>query len=81
VPDKIANRTKAVLVPLGERLRRVRERLDVQQVQLARTIEMEPTNLAKIERGQKNVTIDTLVRIADGLGLDLTINFKPRRER
>lgn len=40
---------------------------------------MDPTNLAKIERGGRNVTVDTLVRIAEGLGLDLRVRLvQPR---
>lgn len=32
-------------------------------------------NYVKIERGKKNVTVDTLLRIADGLGVEMTIDF------
>ena len=38
---------------------------------------MDPTNLAKIERGEKNATVDTLVRFATGLGVDLSIQLAP----
>lgn len=78
MPDKIDRRTKRVLVELGAHIREVREAHGVQQAQLARKIGMEPTNLAKIERGEKNVTIDTLVRIGDGLGIDLTVRYATR---
>lgn len=78
MPDKIDKRTAAVLVPLGENIRRTRERLKIAQSKLAGDIGMEPTNLAKIERGEKNVTIDTLVRIADGLGVGLVVRLGRR---
>jgi transcriptional regulator with XRE-family HTH domain len=75
VPDKIDKRTKPLMVGVGAHLRQVREDLGISQVQLATKIKMEPTNLAKIERGQKNVTVDTLRRIADGLGVSLVVRF------
>jgi transcriptional regulator with XRE-family HTH domain len=78
VPDKLDKRTKPLVTGLGEELRRRREDLGVPQIQLAKTIKMEATNLAKIERGEKNVTVDTLRRIAEGLGLDLVIRFTER---
>ena len=67
-----------MVVSLGEDLRRLREELGVPQLQLAKAIKMEPTNLAKIERGEKNVTLDTLRRIADGLGVELVVKFGKR---
>jgi transcriptional regulator with XRE-family HTH domain len=60
-------------------LRSARETLEVQQTELARDVNMDPTNYAKIERGQKNVTIETLVRIAKGLGVTLVVRFAPKR--
>jgi transcriptional regulator with XRE-family HTH domain len=79
VADKIDKRTKTVVAEIGEDLRRLREDLGVAQNQLAKKIKMEPTNLSKIEHGEKNVTINTLKRIADGLDLDLVIKFVRRR--
>lgn len=77
--DEIDKHTKPLLAGLGEHLRLLRESLGVPQVQLARKIKMEPTNLAKIERGEKNVTLDTLRRIADGLGVELIVKFARKR--
>ncbi len=81
---KIDKQTKVILVMIGQRVRATRERLGVSQVKLARLVGMEPTNLAKVERGTRNVTIDTLARIADGLGIELNVTFSsapPRRAR
>ncbi|MGH7434566.1 MAG: helix-turn-helix domain-containing protein [Polyangiaceae bacterium] len=80
--DKLDRRTRKVLMALGGHLREVREQNQMQQTQLARVVGMEPTNLAKIERGQKNVTVDTLVRIAAGLGTGLKVELtKPPEGR
>jgi len=78
VADKIDKRTKALVKVLGEDLRLLREDRGIPQIQLAQKISMDPTNLAKIERGAKNVTVDTLRRIADGLELDVVIKFARR---
>lgn len=68
-------RTRKGLVLLGEHLRAVRRALGISRGALAAKIGMEPTNYAKIERGKKNVTYDTLLRIADGLGVELTVKL------
>jgi transcriptional regulator with XRE-family HTH domain len=82
---KLDKRTEAALVAFGAHVRKVREDLEIAQVQLAQRIGMDPTNLAKIERGARNVTMDTLVRIADGLGIKLVVKLAPtvnhRRKR
>ncbi len=76
--EKIDTHTRKVLIALGKHLREARELQQVPQAHLARSIGMEPTNLAKIERGQKNLTVETLVRIATGLGTGLKIELGPR---
>jgi len=40
---------------------------------------MTRTNYARIEYGKTNVTIDSLRRIAEGLGLKLVIRFGARK--
>lgn len=62
-------------MPLGAHLRRAREEQGVSQTTLARRIKMEPTNLRKVERGEKNLTVDTLRRIAGGLGMRLEVRL------
>jgi len=53
----------------------------MQQIELARAIGMDPPNLRKIERGKKNLTIDTLLRLAVGLDARLTVTIAKRRGR
>ena len=74
---KFDKRTKVALAQLGERIRKAREIRGVAQAVLAKKIRMEATNLAKIERGARNVTVDSLVRIADGLGITFWDLLKP----
>lgn len=49
------------------------------QEALAKRIGMTRTNYARLEKGQTNITIDSLVRIAQGLDLRLDIKLiEPR---
>ncbi len=36
---------------------------------------MHRENMIRLEKGRANVTVDTLVRIADGLGVELTVRL------
>lgn len=77
---KLPTRTRERLVALGEHIRLVRRASGISRQKLAETIGMHVGNYAKIERGTKNVTYDTLLRIADGLGVDLTVKLVARRK-
>lgn len=81
VTGKLDPRTKEGLAHLGEHIRLTRRERGISRKKLAETIGMHVGNYAKIERGSKNVTYDTLLRIADGLGLDLTIGFEERPKK
>jgi UDP-N-acetylglucosamine 1-carboxyvinyltransferase len=63
------------LAELGDAIRRARRERGISRAKLAESIGMHPVNYAKIEQGKKNVTYETLFRIADGLGLQLTISI------
>ena len=65
---------------LGEHIRLVRRARGISRKKLAEAIGMHLVNYGKIERGTKNVTYDTLLRIADGLGVDLTVKLVVRRK-
>jgi transcriptional regulator with XRE-family HTH domain len=79
VTDKTDKRTRERLVELGEHLRQVRRSLGMSRVKLAEKIGMHPMNYARIEQGRQNVTVEMLLRIADGLGVPLTVRFaRPR---
>jgi len=60
---------------LGEAVRRRRERLGVSQEAFADQVIMHRTYYSAIERGEKNPTLRTLMRIADGLGIRLAELF------
>jgi transcriptional regulator with XRE-family HTH domain len=54
----------------GERIRARRQELALSQEDVAHLAEMHVTNLGKIERGQANPSLTTLVRIAGALDSD-----------
>jgi transcriptional regulator with XRE-family HTH domain len=81
VTDKADARTQKRLVQLGEQLRRTRRALGISRVKLAEKIGMHPMNYARIEQGKQNVTVEMLVRVAAGLGVDLVVRFVTPRAR
>lgn len=55
---------------LGRRLREHRESLGVSQEALADQLGYHRTYLGAVERGERNLTLDTLEHLADRLGVD-----------
>lgn len=54
---------------LGERVREERLRLNLTQAQLAEAIDISDTYMGAIERGERSLTLDTLVRLVNRLGV------------
>jgi transcriptional regulator with XRE-family HTH domain len=54
---------------LGKRIREERLRLKLTQAQLAEDIEISDTYMGAIERGERSLTLDTLVRLVNRLGV------------
>lgn len=46
------------------------------QAALAAKIGMFRENYLRVEKGRVNLTVETLMRISDGLGVDLVVKFK-----
>ena len=57
----------SIAVQVGRAIRAKRERAGMSQDQFADHIDMHRAYYAAIERGEKNVTLRTLKRVADGL--------------
>jgi len=62
---------KSILVPLGKRIRAVREKSGLTQEQSEEKTGVNTKYISAIERGQKNVTVKTLEKIARGLNVEL----------
>lgn len=73
--DVLAMHRKA----FGARLRAVRRSLDVTQDELADRARIRRTHISKIEAGTQNLTIDTMWRLAHGLGVHVADLIDDRR--
>lgn len=56
---------------LGKRIREERKRLNLTQAELAEAIDISDTYMGAIERGERSLTLDTLVRLVDRLGVTI----------
>lgn len=54
---------------LGNRIRAAREKRDLSQESLAERADLHPTYIGQVERGEKNLTIVSLLKIAAALGI------------
>jgi transcriptional regulator with XRE-family HTH domain len=60
---------------LGRRVRQLRTDKKLSQEELAERCDLHWTHISGIERGQFNVTLSTLTRLAKGLGMPLSELF------
>lgn len=56
---------------LGQRVREERLKLNLTQEQLAESIDISSSYMGQIERGERSVTLDTLVRLVNKLGVTI----------
>ena len=61
----------SLLVQLGKRIQSIREKRGLTQEQLEEKAEVNAKYISALERGQQNVTIKTLEKIAKGLDMEL----------
>ncbi|WP_186576346.1 helix-turn-helix domain-containing protein [Aquibacillus kalidii] len=61
---------------LGERIRMYRKNKKLSQEELAHLSNTHPTYIGQIERGEKNVTIDTLEKVVNALQISLEELFR-----
>lgn len=74
MPDKTARRRA-----FGLHLQELRRERGWSQIGLAHHIGMDPTYLSGVENGHRNVSLDALYRIADGLEADIQDLFPRER--
>lgn len=56
---------------LGERIREERLKLNLTQAKLAEAVDISDTYMGAIERGERSLALDTLVRLANRLGVTI----------
>lgn len=71
MPNLSRNRQDPVLVALGEAIRRIRLSKDISQEKLALLAEVDRSYVGRVERGDNNVAILTLSRLAQALGTSI----------
>ena len=73
--------TRGLREEIGRQLRQIRLDAGHTQVNMAAEIGMPSTYLSEVETGKHNITLDTLAGIASFLGLDVKVEFVPKRTR
>ncbi|MBR1943028.1 helix-turn-helix transcriptional regulator [bacterium] len=63
-------------VLLGKRIKEIRESKNIKQVELANMIDIEPTNLSKIEKGVHLPKDETINKILNALNTDINNLFE-----
>ncbi|BCM07130.1 hypothetical protein MAFF241647_14870 [Ralstonia solanacearum] len=71
MPNLSSHRQNPTLVALGETIRRVRKDRELSQEQLALSAEIDVSYLGRVERGDNNVAVLRLERIAKALGMTM----------
>ena len=71
---------KNIYLTLGKRIREIREKMGVTQERLAFKARISPSFLSHVERGTKKASLETMNRIADGLGVPIQNLFSPPKE-
>ena len=61
----------------AKRIRQIREGQGLSQEGLADTAELHRTYVSSVERGERNLTVDSLERLADALAVDVRAFFEP----
>jgi len=58
------------IINLGVNIRRLRERKNLSQQNLADTCNIPKTSIGRVERGEVSVTIKTIIKIANALEIE-----------
>jgi transcriptional regulator with XRE-family HTH domain len=61
---------------LGQRLRALRKQKELTQEEAGERAGVNPRYYAEVERGQRNISVGSLQKIADGLGVNLEDIFR-----
>jgi hypothetical protein len=72
---RLSRRFKDEAKALGQRIRAVRDEQELTLEAASERMEMDWSHLAKVEAGAINVTLGTLIRIADGLSVPVGVFF------
>lgn len=65
-----------ITIDLGNRIRELRTQAGFSQEKFALHISMDRTYFASVEAGKRNISIRNIKKIADGLGISLSVLFE-----
>lgn len=71
MPNLSRNRQNPALLALGEAIRRVRLSKSISQEKLALLAEVDRSYVGRVERGDNNVVVLTLARLANALDVSI----------
>ncbi len=71
MPNLSRNRQDPLLIALGEAIRRTRLSKDISQEKLALLAEVDRSYVGRVERGDNNVAVLTLARLARALDISI----------
>lgn len=71
MPNLSKNRQDPALVALGKAIRRIRLSKNISQEKLALLAEVDRSYVGRVERGDNNVAILTLARLASALNISI----------
>ncbi|MBL7893829.1 MAG: helix-turn-helix transcriptional regulator [Bacteroidia bacterium] len=66
------NEDTRLLISLGEKIQKLRLEKKMTQLELARECDLDKQTIYRIEKGQLNITLNTLFKIADALDVVAT---------
>jgi transcriptional regulator with XRE-family HTH domain len=72
MPNLSKNRQDPILLSLGSAIKRARLAQNISQEKLALLAGVDRTYVGQVERGDNNVAILTLARLADALGISIS---------
>lgn len=72
MPNLSKNRQDPILVALGDAIRRIRLEKGISQEKLALLAEVDRSYVGRVERGDNNVAVLTLARLAKALDVSLS---------
>ena len=67
----MSNKNLNAVKRIGEKLAYIRKSKKISQIRLAEMTDMNFNYIGQIERGQANVTINTVIKIADALDIEI----------
>lgn len=74
--ERLQAKASPIKVQLGMRIANIRQDRGYSQRMFSSMIGLDRVTLNRIERGEGNPTLETLIRIADGLDVDATTFFE-----